>query len=380
MKTIWAALVSVVLLVVVPGQVWPGDLPEGSAPPSGGESATEPGRSWGVVPLPIIAYSPDFGGMFGAMAIFFYGPDVGVPPEEQQGLRNNTVASNAIITTNGSYLSVISATNYLKEERFRWDNSLVGNQIPRSFFGIGPDADDEEKYTALTLGASSSFTVQTAPDLFVGPLYEYRRVTIQSTESGGELRTGNLAGSGTHTVKSGLGVRVIWDTTGGVFWPESGFFVDAGTQYYPRELGSTYTFGLYGVDMRRYFSVWNNHVLALQGRFYGSWGTTPFHFLPSVGGNGTMRGVLEHRYRDDVAVTVQAEYRLPITDRFGVVAFGSLGQVAESFPDLDATDPAIAGGVGFRVALNREQKLNLRIDIAFSPMGLAPYLNAREAF
>lgn len=93
-----------------------------------------------------------------------------------------------------------------------------------------------------------------------------------------------------------------------------------------------------------------------------------------------MRGVLEHRYRDDVAVTVQAEYRLPITDRFGVVAFGSLGQVAESFPDLDATDPAIAGGVGFRVALNREQKLNLRIDIAFSPMGLAPYLNAREAF
>ncbi|HKL21532.1 MAG TPA: hypothetical protein VJ904_06980, partial [Tichowtungia sp.] len=85
-----------------------------------GETGGGP-RHWGVVPLPLIAYTPDTGGMFGGAAIFFYGPDVGLSENEKTGRRNNTAAVNAIITTNGSYIGSLSGTNYLADERYRWD-------------------------------------------------------------------------------------------------------------------------------------------------------------------------------------------------------------------------------------------------------------------
>ena len=337
-------------------------------------------KSWGVVPLPIIAYSPDFGGMFGAAAIFFYGPDVGVPEEQKVGLRNNTVAVNGIITTNGSYIGALATTNYLAGEQYRWDNSISGNQIPRSFFGIGREADREEAYTARSFGASTNFNVQAAEDLFVGPLYHYEFFSIEERDGGGLLDSGELRGAEGDLVASGLGGRLIWDTTGGAFWPTTGFVLDTDLLYYPENLGSSYDFGLYGADFRRYFTLFGSHVLALQGRYRGSWGEVPFQFLPSVGGDGPMRGLLERRYRDDVSATVQAEYRLPINRRFGVVGFVSAGQVGEDLSDLELADPKIAGGFGFRIALNTEQKLNLRIDIAFSEMGTSPYVNMQEAF
>lgn len=337
-------------------------------------------KSWGVVPLPIIAYSPDYGGMFGAAAIFFYGPDVGLPEEEKAGLRNNTVAVNGIVTTNGSYIGAIATTNYLKEEQYRWDNSISGNEIPRSFFGIGPEADVEEDYTARSFGAQTNFNVQAAENLFVGPLYQYEYFSIEERESGGLLDSGALRGANGVLIASGLGGRLIWDTTGGAFWPTHGYVLDADVRYYPESFGSSYSFGLYGADVRRYFSLFGTHVLALQGRYRASWGEVPFQFLPSVGGDGPMRGVLEQRYRDDVAATVQAEYRLPISRRFGVVGFVSAGQVGDDLGDLDPADPKLAGGFGFRVALSTEQKLNLRIDIAFSEMGTSPYVNMQEAF
>ena len=349
-------------------------------PPLLAAQEREERKNWGVVPLPIIAYSPDYGGMFGVAAILFYGPDVGLPEDEQQGLRNNTVAANTIATTNGSFIGAVATTNYLEEERFRWDNSISGNRIPRTFFGVGSGSDLEEDFTALSFGAETNFNVQAAEDLFVGPLYQYEFFSIEELNEGGILDAETLPGSEGDLIASGVGGRLIWDTTGGVFWPTEGQILDAGLRYFPKAFGSSYTFALYGADYRRYLPLFGNHVLALQARFRSSWGDVPFQFLPSVGGDGPMRGVLEGRYRDNTAVTAQAEYRLPINRRFGVVGFLSAGEVGDTPTDVEFGDPVLAGGVGFRVALNREQKLNLRIDIAYSQAGIAPYVNMREAF
>ncbi len=337
-------------------------------------------KSWGVVPLPIIAYSPDFGGMFGAAAIFFYGPDVGLLEEEKQGLRNNTVAVNGIVTTNGSYIGAVASTHYLKEERYRWDNSISGNQIPRSFFGIGPEADSKEKYTARSFGAETNFNIQAVKDLFLGPLYQYEYFSIEEQDGEGLLDSGAMPGTDGELIASGVGGRLIFDSTGGAFWPTHGFVLDTDVRCYTESFGSSYSFGLYGADFRRYATLFGTHVLALQGRYNGSWGEVPFQFLPSVGGDGPMRGVLERRYRDDVSATVQTEYRLPINRRFGLAGFLSAGQVGDDLFDLKIWDPKIAGGFGFRLALSTEQKLNLRIDIAFSERGTSFYVNMQEAF
>ncbi|MFP4330232.1 MAG: BamA/TamA family outer membrane protein [Spirochaetaceae bacterium] len=344
------------------------------------EAEEEHRRPWGVVPLPIIAYSPDFGGMFGAAAIFFYGPDVGLSEEERQGLRNNTVALNSIITTNGSFIGAVATTNYFASEALRWDNTLSGNRIPRAFFGIGPGAEDEEQFSALSLGGQTNLNLQAAEDLFLGPLYQFEAVSIEERERGGALDSGEILGSEDDLLVSGGGVRLIYDTTGGVFWPTRGYVFDADIRYFLESLGSSYSFGLYGADLRRYFNLFSDHVLALQGRYYSSWGDVPFQFLPSVGGDGPKRGVLEERYRAESALTAQIEYRLPLNRRFALVGFFSGGQVGETLVDVDILDPVLAGGLGFRIALNTEQRLNLRIDIAYAESGISPYVNVREAF
>jgi hypothetical protein len=348
-------------------------------------------RNWGVVPLPLIAYTPDTGGMFGVAAIFFYGPDVGVPEADRAGLRNNVASVNAIVTTNGSYIFAGSSTNYLRAERWRWDNSAALVRAPGVFFGIGPDSDAEEEYTSFTIAGETSLRRQVATDFFVGPVYQAERVVLEETEAEGAIGRGVVVGSAEETFLSGVGFAMIRDTTGGVFWAEGGSIIEGEVRSFSGMTGSNESFGLYRMRGAVYVPLLEGtanrrgekrapHVLALQGRFRGAWGDVPFQHLPALGGDGVMRGLLDGRYRDRVAVIGQVEYRLPLSPRFAVVGFGSVGQVAPGIDDIELNSVKGAGGLGFRVALNKEQRLNLRIDLAFSPSGAAPYLSMGEAF
>lgn len=353
---------------------------DASPAPAPTQATTDTARSWGVAPLPIIAYSPDTGGMFGAAAILFYGPDVGVPEDQRQGIPNNTASINGIITTNGSYIGALSTTNYLDEGTYRWDNSFFGQRAPGVYYGIGSEADDEEHYEADAIGGSTRFLVETAPDLYVGPAYRFQRLTVTETDDDGVLRLGEENGSSGTSIASGIGGVIVWDTTGGAFWPTGGHLGEVEMYTFPKAIGSTATYGLYNIKYTEYISIGESHVVALQGRVGGSWGAVPFYDLPSIGGDGVLRGVLAGRYRDTIVAVAQGEYRWQCTDRFGVVAFGSVGQVGKDIASLDLADPQFAGGLGFRVAINKEQRVNLRIDIAVSPYGVAPYVSMGEAF
>lgn len=93
-----------------------------------------------------------------------------------------------------------------------------------------------------------------------------------------------------------------------------------------------------------------------------------------------MRGYPEGRYRDDIAVQGQLEYRFPIVWRFGGVVFGAAGQVASSIAEIDLSGLPLAGGIGLRFAVNPEENINIRIDLAFTREGPGFYVNLREAF
>ncbi|MBW2297603.1 MAG: hypothetical protein JRF32_08350, partial [Deltaproteobacteria bacterium] len=79
-------------------------------------------------------------------------------------------------------------------------------------------------------------------------------------------------------------------------------------------------------------------------------------------------------------VTIRAEYRFPIKGRWGGAVFGAVG---DAFPDattLEEIDPKIAGGGGLRFALNKKEKINVRLDIGVSRYGVFPYIMLQEAF
>jgi len=45
------------------------------------------------------------------------------------------------------------------------------------------------------------------------------------------------------------------------------------------------------------------------------------------------------------------------------------------------SDPSVAGGTGFRIALNKKQSINLRFDLAVNEKGeVSKYIKIKEAF
>ncbi len=335
---------------------------------------------WGVVPLPVVAYSPDTGGMFGGAAMIFYGDDVGRPREEKRGVPNNIAAVNAIVTTKESYIFAASTTNYLDGGRFRLDTAAATISQPQYYYGRGGDADGDVGYRETALNGKLQFALQIAEATYAGPLYHWEWAEIAPLEGEPELQAGVVAGTEKPVVLSGPGVAVIRDTTGGAFWPTSGTVTAGEVTLFHPNLGSTHSFGRYNVRHARYRSVWADHIVAVQGRFSGAWGAVPPQRLPGIGGDGVMRGLLEGRYRDTLAAVIQGEYRVPLGQSVAVVGFGSLGNVGRNIAELASGEVKGAAGLGFRIALNKEERVNLRIDIAYAPGGIAPYVNMGEAF
>jgi hypothetical protein len=97
-----------------------------------------------------------------------------------------------------------------------------------------------------------------------------------------------------------------------------------------------------------------------------------------------MRGLYENVFIDKNAAAVRAEYRFPLTflpgERWGGAVFGAVG---DAFPDattLEDIDLKVAGGAGLRFALNKTEKINVRLDIGVSRYGVFPYVMLQEAF
>ena len=61
-------------------------------------------------------------------------------------------------------------------------------------------------------------------------------------------------------------------------------------------------------------------------------------------------------------LVLQSEFRLPIFKRIGVVGFGSIGNVGNNFTEITNSEIKYSYGGGIRFALNKKEKLNLRID------------------
>jgi len=331
-------------------------------------------RHWGVVPIPVLGYTPDFGGIFGLAGIGFYGPDVNVPDALKEGRRTNTAAVNGLATSNGSFVLALSSDTYFVRDRYRMEAGIAASRTPREYFGIGDATrrDDGVGYTSANGELSLAVSRRIGRNLFVGPMLDGGTVDILESDDRAYLALDSWS-------RLGGGVRLVWDSTGGAFYPDHGTVVDTVVTQYAG-------FGTYTFDLRVFRSPWREgsraaeHVVAFQSRYRHSWGDPTWDQLATLGGDGVFRGYLEGRFRDTAAASAQVEYRMPLGRRVGVVAFASIGQVGDNGIDMDWLDPKTAAGLGARVTLNADQKLNLRIDIAFSPEGGSPYISAGEAF
>jgi len=95
----------------------------------------------------------------------------------------------------------------------------------------------------------------------------------------------------------------------------------------------------------------------------------PFFLLPYVGGGSTLRGFISHRFRDQNALALQAEWRIMVNRFMDTAFFYDAGKVAAHKADLDFN--GLKSDFGFGVRFHGPTATPLRIEVAKSPEGLA---------
>jgi hypothetical protein len=165
-----------------------------------------------------------------------------------------------------------------------------------------------------------------------------------------------------------------------VFAPTRGQLHEFSLLSHGPALGSDHAFTAGTLDLRGYLATGERAVAALQLFGMLASGTPPFHMMGMLGGQNLMRGLYEGRYRDRNLLAGQLEYRRPVWRRLGASVFLAAGGVAPTADALRDARYRVTGGWGLRFLINRDEGINLRLDLGYGEGSSGTYIAFGEAF
>ena len=129
-----------------------------------------------------------------------------------------------------------------------------------------------------------------------------------------------------------------------------------------------FSFKRLDVDLRQFVSVLSERRVFMGRAFVSTSDTArgqtmPFYLMPTLGGNDSLRGFRDYRFRGPHAVLLQGEYRFEVWSGLDAALFYDAGKVAMRRRDLNLRALQSDYGVGLRV--NTDNGLILRVDSAF---------------
>ncbi|MEW6322830.1 MAG: BamA/TamA family outer membrane protein [Acidobacteriota bacterium] len=129
-----------------------------------------------------------------------------------------------------------------------------------------------------------------------------------------------------------------------------------------------FTFDRVDADVRQYIGMLaGRRIIALRGWVSSAVADdgrqVPFYLMPYLGGNDTLRGFREYRFRAPHAMLLQAEYRWEVWSALDAALFYDAGKVAFSRRHLNFDDLQSDYGFGFR--FNTDNGVVMRIDAGF---------------
>ncbi len=270
---------------------------------------------------------------------------------------------------------------YTENRDFFYSGHLKLSYYPDKFFGIGRNTPDslEENYISKDI----SLLVQRQRVLFdvmmIGFQAQWSYYKASDFQTNGQLINKAIKGSDAFFT-SGLGILVTWDARDNFFYPTEGEFYKLSLMINSKLFGSHLEFSQVTLDLRNYYPIQHKHLFSLQ--VYGdfTWGNTPFQLLPSMGGNDILRGYYKGRYRDNVLLAAQLEYRFPIYKWLKGTMFGSVGDVAKEIDEIRLKKFKASYGLGLRARVN-PANVHIRFDIGLTRDNKpAFYFTANEAF
>ncbi|GAB3988493.1 BamA/TamA family outer membrane protein [Spirosoma daeguense] len=277
--------------------------------------------------------------------------------------RTSNTQALVLYSLQKQFIAAINGTTYFPGERIILNHQLSYSSFPDKFWGLGKEAPDEheEPYSFKQYYLYLHAQRKLREHIFGGLIYEYQRLLRVDYQSGGLFDQQQVSGRTPYHI-SGAGLSLTYDSRNNAFAPDKGGFLQVFFNHFAPAFGSDFRYTNYVVDFRRFIQLYRQHVLAIQAYAFVNTGDVPLRSLASFGGSNSMRGFYDGRYRSKNQVVAQLEYRIPLFWRFGAVGFAGIGNVGDQLQEINFQHIKYSAGGGIRVALNRQERLNLRID------------------
>jgi len=292
------------------------------------------------------------------------------------------VGGGAFYTSNGSWLWGVGSKLYFSRDRFRFTWAYGKGQLHYDLYGIGNAAGDTGSSIPINQGGKALLVeplIRIRGKLFVGPRYQWRNLDAQA--KGDTLPPAiNIDPGELKSTTSALGIHLQRDLRDNQFYPTTGSLADVVGDFFQGTFGSDFSYRSYTFAFNKYSSLSPRQVFALRIFGCASAGHVPFYDLCLLGMHNDIRGYKAGRYRDKLMLTTQAEYRLELPRRFGLVAFVGVGEVAPEIGAFNNDNLKPGGGGGIRYTLAKKNHVNLRVDYAVGLQGGGVYMGVTEAF
>ncbi len=340
----------------IPSKVLGGDLPS-------------EGRMGNVLAVPIPTSDPTLGtGLIGVTSYFWD------QTEAQQAVQPPSVtALGGMYTDSDSWAAALGQTLYWDEDRWRlmagvatidlnlpllginlvgvpvrldWeiDGEIVFSELLRSFA-----RDWYGGLAARYLNLAQTFTVAIASEEFALPL----RFEAAS-----------------------LGPVLVRDSRDSTTYPRAGNYFRAGGLYTRKGGETDARYWSLDLSFSSYHAAHDNVVVAWRAKWCERQQGVPLWDACRVG----LRGFPATDYLGRSSQMAEVEARWQFSRRWGLVAFGGVGQVRDSLAVLRDSDPIPSIGIGLRFLAQQAQRINLRLDYARSEGKDAVYFFVGEAF
>jgi hypothetical protein len=348
--------------------------------PTDSRTPSTPGmRNGGFIGIPVVRSTPQLGFALGAVGALLFNIDSASP--------KSIVGVGGAYSDTQSWLAEIGSRVYFQNGARTGALGFLFFGFNYDFFGVGFEQGNAGQSVGVAQNGDSQmieYLGRLIGRLYIGPRYVHRGVgtSLRKLESTSPTDTvAILAGSDNSYQVSALGLQGRYDTRNITDEPTNGTLGEIQAMFSRGWLGSDPQFNWYRGWINQYVALSSHQAvlaLRLQGCSAGS--AAPVWEYCLYGLNSDLRGYSAGRYRDKTMFTGQAEFRIPIVDKFGAVAFGGLGAVEPSFSDLAMDQLLPAGGVGLRYLVWEPWHVKVGADVAWGRNGAAFYLRLGEAY
>lgn len=264
----------------------------------------------------------------------------------------------------------------LAHKRLRTEFWASHRDYPQEdFFGVGPDSlrANEVSYAVRSNFLGARAAARLLPIVTAGGGVEYQNPRLGR---GRDSHVPSVEALFTPATAPGLGAAIDYvrpmaflevDYREPKNARRGGWYRVDFSRFDDRTTGS-HNFTRTDVDLRQFVGfLAGRRVIA--GRLFVSTSDTdpgqsvPFYLMPTLGGNDTLRGFRQYRFRGPNAILAQGEYRYEIWSGLDGALFYDAGKVANRRADLNFKDLETDYGFGFR--FNTDNAIVFRVDAGF---------------